>query len=809
MPGVRYFRCPRCARHTFSLKSLFRHLHTAHGHEGHWVCGLSGCMQSFRIFPSYKKHIYRKHAELLAEDKASPGEEDQASAVWDEAAPVDVAASQSDMGVRDLAFSADDTQEQASEAERAEEPTSGDYVKQLALLLLKWKEQKRLPESTVHEIANDVILYVKNLFEYQRLQDYAEMSANVKELLCDLKLDQLLTKCGRNAFWKTHLPLIEPQTIVLGVNSNGKSDLMTYVPLCRMLKFILENSACSAEFNSSIKKKDGYLCSVFDGTAFAGHAYFQGDTSRVCLQLYSDEFDVCNPLGSKRGKHKMTAVYFSVLNFSAQFRSTLPGIYLVLLVKDKHVSTYGLPKILEPLLQDIRELENDGIIANGQVMKGSIFVMTGDNLSSHRVGGFQCRFNHGRICRFCMAVLHEIKHKLQESDFLQRTPAGHQHHINMLNAGLPTASLYGVKAPCAITSQGFEPTEHFPPDVMHDIHEGILPLALKHIIGSLISQGFFSLKDLNRSILDWNYDQCDAKNRPEAITPEFLHGNAKMKQSASQVFCLFHHLSFFVGDSIPSENKTWHLYLLLRKICDILLCHNIPVTQIAYLQRKITFFLQDFHSLFPNVSYLCKMHYLIHYASCIQKFGPLVDLWAMRFEAKHQYFKDLSRKIRNFKNLTHSLSMRHQFYQSFCFIAGDQKGVSTTGCRPIRFEHLPDTVKEFIIENNFNETTSFTVKSGSADGRVYKVGSVLVHSVPEDALPEFLQECDIFYVHSTLLVLAKLLETIRFDEHFHAYVVSVTNEQKILTSLSRCEVEPLYVHQHRGYSFISPRHSLL
>lgn len=40
----------------------------------------------------------------------------------------------------------------------------------------------------------------------------------------------------------------------------------------------------------------------------------------------------------------MTAVYFSVLNFVAKARSPLSGIHLVLLVKDKHVSSYGFSK---------------------------------------------------------------------------------------------------------------------------------------------------------------------------------------------------------------------------------------------------------------------------------------------------------------------------------------------------------------------------------------------------------------------------------------------------------------------------------
>lgn len=59
---------------------------------------------------------------------------------------------------------------------------------------------------------------------------------------------------------------------------------------------------------------------MFDGTAFCEHSYFEGDDRKVCIQLYSDEFERCDPLGSKRGKHKLWGVYFSILNLGYKDR---------------------------------------------------------------------------------------------------------------------------------------------------------------------------------------------------------------------------------------------------------------------------------------------------------------------------------------------------------------------------------------------------------------------------------------------------------------------------------------------------------
>lgn len=751
-------------------------------------------MQTFRFFVSYKRHVYRKHSEAL-----------EVKQQLQENVPVETA--QSSVGAAEGTLSTQEGEEEihneGAPCESADVPS--DYVRHLSIMFLKWKEVRRLPESTLNEIANDVITFVTTVLEDDKLN--GEMSSSQRGAYKD-QLCGLMTECGRYTYWKNHFALVEPRTVMLG-ESNGKRDTMEYVPLCDVLKCILEHPHLSGDFNSDVKIPD-HMCSVFDGSAFKKHPFFAGDESKICLQLYTDEFEVCNPLGSKRGKHKLTAVYFSVLNLGVQYRSALSGINLVLLVKDKHVCTYGFTKVLAPLLDDLAILENDGIVANGRLMKGSVFILTGDNLSSHRIGGFKASFNQGRICRFCLALRHEVNYKHLETDFVMRTPEGHQHHLNMLKAGLPTASLYGVKdASPLLALQGFDPSQHLPPDLMHDLHEGVIPFTLKHIISSLISQGCFSLGQLNKLINEWNYDPCDARNKPEAISKDFLYGKTTIKGSASQVFALFRHLSLFVGDLVPAGSEVWQLYLLLREIVDIIMSHKIPVSYIAYLQRKIHLFCLEFRTLFPSSSFTCKMHYLIHYPSCIEKFGPLVDIWAMRFEAKHQYFKDILRKVHNWKRVSHTLAMRHQFCQCFYFISGDDKSMPvTSGCRSVLYEHLPCCVKEFISQHDLQCTNSFSANCVTVYGRSYRVGCSLVLNVPDDSLPEFVHVCGLFYVDKVLLIMLELLETVRFDEHFHVFVVSTTDKYKVITSFSEFATEPLYIHKHMGRRVISARHSL-
>jgi len=56
------------------------------------------------------------------------------------------------------------------------------------------------------------------------------------------------------------------------------------------------------------------------------------------------------------------------------------------------------------------------------------------------------------------------------------------------------------------------------------------------------------------------------------------------------------------------------------------------------------------------------MHFNLLY---FYRFGPLINYWTTRFEAKHKYFKHLANILGNFKNICYSLALRHQLYQCY------------------------------------------------------------------------------------------------------------------------------------------------
>ncbi|KAL1442096.1 hypothetical protein MTO96_007992 [Rhipicephalus appendiculatus] len=194
--------------------------------------------------------------------------------------------------------------------------------------------------------------------------------------------------------------------------------------------------------------------------------------------LGQDEIEVVNPLGAKRGTHKLLAVYCSLLNLHARYRSKLRSIYLVMLVRYVHVKTYGLTTVLQPLLTDLNHLFDKGLTIDLEGITTNVMVLlygfSGDNLSMHRLGGFSCCFSTGRVCRFCMVSTNQLSLQTSESMCKVRTTDRHELHLQAIAVnGAANKRLYGVNEPSSLLQLPYvDVTRQLPPDLMHDVLEG-------------------------------------------------------------------------------------------------------------------------------------------------------------------------------------------------------------------------------------------------------------------------------------------------------------------------------------------------
>ena len=87
-----------------------------------------------------------------------------------------------------------------------------------------------------------------------------------------------------------------------------------YIPVTEVLKKLLENREAGQLLLTQTNSDYGLdiLLDVCEGTAIRSNNFFSSDAGILPLHFYINEFEVCNPIGARRGKYKMTAVYFTV-----------------------------------------------------------------------------------------------------------------------------------------------------------------------------------------------------------------------------------------------------------------------------------------------------------------------------------------------------------------------------------------------------------------------------------------------------------------------------------------------------------------
>lgn len=237
--------------------------------------------------------------------------------------------------------------------------------------------------------------------------------------------------------------------------------------------------------------------------------HFSKDKNSLQIQLFFNEFETANPLGSKHGVHKVGSIYFVLRNFSPKINSSLMNIHLVALFHSQDIKKYGINAILEPLVRDLKILESTGIVVpfSDKPVHGTIAQVTGDNLGLHTFLGYVESFSANDFCHFCIAD----KDKCQvlftddQPDLTLRNKALHAKHcINVQDPTVPSS--FGVKKTCILNDlQYFHVSDNHAVDIMHDILEGVGQLELKLLFGYLSDSKIISKHEAIERIYSYSY----------------------------------------------------------------------------------------------------------------------------------------------------------------------------------------------------------------------------------------------------------------------------------------------------------------
>lgn len=444
-----------------------------------------------------------------------------------------------------------------------------------------------------------------------------------------------------------------------------KEDFFYYVPLLESLKILLSLE----DFQAEILNQQGNTCNMLndfcDGSMFKTHPMFESNPNALQVIAYYDELEVVNPIGSYVKKHKLGCMFYFLANIRPQYRSTLKTIQLIAVGKYEDIVKYGIDYFMQPFVEDLKTLYCDGIsiLVGGKerVFYGGLLAFLADNLAAHLVGGFKQSMSFAlRICRGCMITRELSQSCFSEMDCLLRSAESHFEQCALLAGPLSDhhSTSYGVNRLSILEEvPEFSVTSGLPHDIMHDLFEGVVPHHMSLLLCHCVRSKFFSIEELNRRIHAFDYLQ----NRPSLIDPNICHSESKVKQSASQMMTLNREFAILIGDKIPEGEPHWLLFLILIRICSIAVAPHCSPDLIAYLRVIVEEYLRLFCDIYPLRTLLPKQHYMVHYASQIEKFGPLIHSWTMRQEAKLSFIKRASHSG-NYKNVPKTVARRHQFW---------------------------------------------------------------------------------------------------------------------------------------------------
>ncbi|CAG5073511.1 Protein of unknown function [Cotesia congregata] len=150
----------------------------------------------------------------------------------------------------------------------------------------------------------------------------------------------------------------------------------------------------------------------------------------------------------------------------------------------------------------------------------------------------------------------------------------------------------------------------------------------------------------------------ESRNKPRTLKPNQIKTRF-IKMSASESRCFLENIGVLIGDWVPRKNLHWRLVILIKEIFDIVSATVIHKGISYYLTNLIGEYLHLLSILFPG-SLKPKHHYMLHYATIMERKGPLWNMNCMRPESKNRDSKITSRITLNRTNISKTLAIKSQ-----------------------------------------------------------------------------------------------------------------------------------------------------
>jgi len=421
--------------------------------------------------------------------------------------------------------------------------------------------------------------------------------------------------------------------------------------------------------NISKHSRAGILSHFRNGSLFkANEMKFQ---DCIIIDIFYDDVEISNPLGSKTSKHKLAQFYFSISDFPDYLNSTTRNCFLLASLKSNDLKICGPNVIMQCIVNELTVLYEQGItffdqdLGEHKTYKIALGKIREDNLGQHSGIGFPEGFTATYPCIMCSI----------NKSVMRTATSGHYELLRtetqfLVDAAEGNLKKTGVKFLTCLQNLPYVSAIQLPTfDIMHDLFEGVIPDVVCFLLDSFINRKKnFTLDKLNHRIEAFNYGLHYGKSKPREIKAQAITGKSGFGLTSSQTITLTIFFPFLIADLISKESREWNLFILLRCIVDIVMNSELSVSKVGKLQFLVQEFLIEYLDV-TKKHLKPKFHHMTQYASAILGDGPLKRFWSMPFETNHKFFKKYMQISCNFMNVPKTTAQKYQLQKCFQLLA--------------------------------------------------------------------------------------------------------------------------------------------
>lgn len=660
--------------------------------------------------------------------------------------------------------------------------------------------------------------------------------------------------------WRKYFPAVEPESVCVDnliiEKWKGERILISeeeingqIIPFKKALKQMLSVKSYADAIQHSFtrnrskfeKRNSKIYEDIWDGELITNNKiYIENKGEVLGIQLWYDDVELANTLGSRRGnKCKMAIFFWTLINLPPNLRSSLSSINMLGVIESQLLKTHKPAAFLKSFVEDLRDLENgEYITVQGHSRKWVCLLLNcaGDHLASNYLAGFKESVSKAhKPCRICKIERGQVDNIHKEIDCILRDKFTYEQELQSIvqendeKKKCELSKQYGIVEECCFNRLSyFDTTKRFPHDIMHLMDEGVLNLECSLLLNTL-------QRNENSGIIHYINEKLDQIISPGGfvkfpkLKQKQISDLSKLSYSASEMQELANVLPLILSDLVSfQENENYCNFLLLLEIHSSLKCYKFTEDDLRALTDNIELHNRTFVELYrtlrqnpnvedPNPTITPKLHALIHLPSQIRYHGPPRYSWSFRYESKNVELKRIMRRNCNNKNVAYSVAIHTQRLAGLDFAVNDDffgPGHDDTNVCLQNIRRL--NVKESTVFQlltcatgsalNSDENSEFQCASSfKILGRLCYEGTIFLKFLPPslDELPIFWSIDEIVSINGKITLAMNILETESFNYNSFSFLVSSNKRNLHLATINDLREFPVRL---RSYTYNNKIH---